>query len=92
MNSDESFLKKLDTDLATGRNTGDGTTRGMMHQEKLPPVPDDWDAPKPEDFTDDIIVKKRTTQKNFFKKLFIGSIVFAFISARNLHHSLVLAL
>lgn len=81
MNSDESFLKKLDTELATGRNTGDGTTRGVLHQEKLPPIADDWDVPKPEDFTDEVIVKKRTTQKNFFKKMFIGSIVFVFISA-----------
>ena len=80
MDSNESLLKKLDNDLTTGRTTGDGT-RGMLHQEKLPPVVDDWDAPKPEDFTDEVIVKKRTTQKNFFKKLFIGSIIFVFISA-----------
>lgn len=79
MDSNESFLKKLDTDLATGKAVGDGV-RGVLHKERLAPVPTDWVATPLEDDSEEIVVKKRTTQKNFFKKLFISSVVFALIS------------
>ncbi len=44
MNPDESFLKKLDTDLSTGRAAPD-MRRSPLHREKLRPVPDDWSVP-----------------------------------------------
>ena len=79
MNSEESFLKKLDTDLATGQGTSD-MGRGILHREKLKPVADDWAEPEPESFHDDMVEQKRNVQKSFFKKLFIGSCVFAILS------------
>ena len=79
MNSDESFLKKLDTDLTTGKITTDDH-RGMLHREKVQPIADDWKPIEPESVDDDQLELKRIRQKSWFKKMFIGSCVFAIIS------------
>ena len=78
MDSNESFLKKLDTDLATGKIITDDH-RGVLHREKVQPVPDDWTI-EPDLPDDDELELKRIRQKSWFKKMFIGSCVFAFIS------------
>lgn len=80
MDSNESFLKKLDTQLSTGQVDRD-TTRGILHRDKLKPIPDDWEDPQPELHEDDVIHQKRIVQKTFFKKIFIFACVFAVISA-----------
>lgn len=79
MDSEESLLKKLDTDLATGRSMSD-TSRGILHHEKLKPVVDDWADIQPESSHDDIY-HKRIVQKSYFKKIFIGACGFALVSA-----------
>ncbi len=80
MDSNESLLKKLDNDLTAGRGVSD-TNRGILHRDKLKPVAEDWTEPVPEAHHDDLIHQKRTVQKSYFKKIFIGSCVFAVISA-----------
>ncbi|HQV64815.1 MAG TPA: hypothetical protein PKZ56_01105 [Candidatus Paceibacterota bacterium] len=80
MDSNESLLKKLDNDLTAGRGVSD-TNRGILHRDKLKPVAEDWTEPVPEAHHDDLINQKRTVQKSYFKKIFIGSCVFAVISA-----------
>lgn len=80
MDSNESLLKKLDNDLTAGRGVSD-TNRGILHRDKLKPVAENWTEPVPEAHHDDLINQKRTVQKSYFKKIFIGSCVFAVISA-----------
>ena len=80
MDSNESLLKKLDNDLTAGRGVSD-TNRGILHRDKVKPIADDWTEPEPEVHHDDLIHQKRTVQKSYFKKIFIGSCVFAIISA-----------
>ncbi len=80
MRSDESFLKKLDTNLSTGQVKHDNQ-RGILHRERMQSVPDDWTKPEPSKPSHDEQVEvKRVRQKSFFKKLFIVSCVFAIIS------------
>lgn len=76
---DESLLQQLDTDLSTGR-AGTDIDRGVLHREKMRPVRDDWDEPKPENFNEEPTNMKRTTQKSMFKKMFIGACIFAIIA------------
>lgn len=83
MNSDESFLKKLDTDLSTGNAVIDNR-RGILHQVREKPVVDNWqkdvqDFPVEEDPYEKIM-KKRMQQQTFFKKMFITACVFALIA------------
>lgn len=82
MNSEDSFLKKMDTNLATGNDIPDDR-RGIMHHEKVAPVRESWDQ-KPtdvnhDDLYDDLEIK-RVQQKSLFKKMFIGSCVFALVA------------
>lgn len=86
MNSDESFLKKLDTDLTTGKITTDDH-RGILHREKVQPIADDW-VVEPEPVDNDEIELKRIRQKSLFKKMFIGSCVFAVIALSFFGYSL----
>lgn len=90
MNSNESFLKKLETDLETGNITTDDR-RGILHHEKMAPVPDDWEIPDEVVNHDDLYASleiKRIKQKSLFKKFFIASCVFALISGGVFAYSL----
>lgn len=79
MDSGESFLKKLDNDLTTGQGSINDM-RGILHRDKVAPVAGDWtDEPSPDKHDD--IDMKRTAQKSYFKKIFIGSCIFAFLCA-----------
>lgn len=82
MNSEDSFLKKMDTNLATGNDTPDDR-RGIMHHEKVAPIRESWDQ-KPtdinhDDLYDDLEIK-RVQQKSLFKKMFIGACMFALVA------------
>lgn len=89
MNSDESFLKNLDTELATGRTRPDDS-RGVLHQQKMKPIADNWkpEPLPPEEDPYEKIMKKRNQQQSFFKKLFIFSIVFVLIAGGVFAYSL----
>jgi len=88
MNSDESFLKKLDTDLSTGNATHDNR-RGIFHTPKEKPVADDWQHSNVEPIDPfEQTMHKRTKQQNFFKKMFIGSMIFAVLSVGVFAYSL----
>lgn len=87
MNSDESFLKKLDTDLATGNVVTDDH-RGILHREKVPPIPDHWEMPEPDQDRDTQLALRRARQKSWFKRMFIASCVFLVIAAGVFGYSL----
>jgi hypothetical protein len=83
MNSDESFLKKLETELETGVQTTEDR-RGIFHREKVPTVPTDWEEKtvseqQRNDLYDGLEIK-RAKQKSLFKKMFLLSCVFAVVS------------
>ena len=82
MNPDESFLKKLDTDLSTGKVTPD-MRRSTLHREKQRPVADDWVSASESAASDDPyanLTMKRTQQKSLFKKFFVAACVFAVVA------------
>jgi hypothetical protein len=89
MDSGESFLKKLETDLETG-NTLPDDRRGILHSPKMKPVRTDWEtasaAPAPDPFM--LTLKKRDQQKSLFKKLFIASCAFAVVAGGFFAYSL----
>ena len=81
MNSDESFLKKLDNELTTGQGVTN-EARGILHREKIPSVASDWiNEPQDDIHKDDLLDMKRDAQKSYFKKIFIGSVIFALLCA-----------
>lgn len=81
MNSEESFLKKMDTSLTTGNRVPDDR-RGILHHEKVAPVRESWDVAETQinhdDLYDDLEIK-RVKQKSLFKKMFIGACIFALV-------------
>ncbi len=82
MNSEDSFLKKMETDLTTGNNLPEDH-RGIFHREKVAPIRESWDvaatSKSHDDLYDDLEIK-RIQQKSLFKKMFIGACVFALIA------------